>query len=127
MRLFCIVPTQNAPSGPTLPSFSRLSGRSGSTIANVSKAPPKVPTRDAVAQADDGGAVAIESDRGREVRRGPLLAPPVAKPKPVDAPAPDIDPDEGVAPVVVDEAFADDVLRVEDQWLSLISASGHEH
>ena len=39
----------------------------------------------------------------------------VRKPQTVDAPAADIDPYESVAPVVVDEAFADDVARLENQ------------
>src|SRR3984957_1283270 len=79
-----------------------------------------IPQRHPVAQADDRSAVGPQADRGGKVRRGPSLVAALSKTKAMDAFAADIDPDECVAPFVVDSALADDICCVEDQsWRHL--------
>ena len=86
-----------------------LDDRQGAELADV------VPQRHPVAEADDRPAVGPQADGGRKVRRRPGLVAALGEMKAVDTLAADVDPDERIAPFVIDRALADDVRRVEDQ------------
>ena len=113
--LLAIVPTQNEPSGATTPSFSLMSGRSGSITASVRNGPPKSHSAISLPQPDDRAAVLAQADRGDEVGHVPGLVIAGQRVEPMDLPADDVDPYEPLPAVVPDQALADDVLRVEDE------------
>ena len=73
-----------------------------------------VPQRHAIAQAYDGAAVGAKANRGGKVRGSPKLMAMIAEREAVDALAPDVNPEERVASVVVDDALANDVGGLED-------------
>src|SRR5208337_5462487 len=81
----------------------------------VAELPAVVPQRHPVAQADDRPAVGPQADGGRKVRRRPDFVTKLGETEAMDALAADVDPDERIAPFVVDRALADDVRGVEDQ------------
>ena len=114
--LFIIVPTQNEPSGATTPSFSRVPGWSGSIRAIVRNGPPKSHSATSLRSP----TIAPPSwRRPIDVTRSGVIPGLVIRGQriqPMDFPPDDVDPDQPAAAVVPDQALADDVARIEDQF-----------